>query len=377
MNITRISWVKVRVPCRADSVNSPTWGIDAWESMSRFIVTIHTDDGISGIGETQRGVSEEAVRTSADALQGQDPFRLCWQELPLGPDPSALLAGWNSKEYPPRPHELTIPRNPAYAAFESAIFDLVGKALRVPVHYLLGGMYRERVPVDFWMGRRTPEDAERRTALAVSLGFPGLKMKSGAGDPVVAQVEAITRAGGDHFDIIIDPNQRYYRPAEAVRIAIELERFPNITTIEDPMPVTNLEWYRLFRQKTTVPVAQHLFTPQQVMGALKAEACDYLNLAGTSMVSFIKSAAIADAAGIPVWHGSGLDLGLLEASYLHAAAVARNCVLPSDIFGRLVREHDLLTQPLSIRKGEAEVPSGPGLGVELDLDAVERYAVRG
>jgi len=77
---------------------------------------------------------------------------------------------------------------------------------------------------------------------------------------------------------------------------------------------------------------------------------------------------------MPFWHGSEVDLGLLEASYLHVAAASRLCTLPSDIFGRLIREHDLLTTPLEYDgDGHFLVPRGPGLGVELDEDAVERY----
>src|SRR5262249_46656893 len=90
---------------------------------------------------------------------------------------------------------------------------------------------------------------------------------------------------------------------------------------------------------------------------------------------FPKWAAVADAAGMLCWHGSGVDLGILEASYLHAAAVARNCVLPADVFGLLVREDDLLAEPLQIQKGLAAVPQRPGLGVELDTDALARYQV--
>jgi muconate cycloisomerase len=93
-------------------------------------------------------------------------------------------------------------------------------------------------------------------------------------------------------------------------------------------------------------------------------------------VNFVTCAAIADAAGIPVWHGAGVDLGLLEVSYVHASSVCRNCVLNGDIFGRLIREHDLLATPLEIKDGHATVPTGPGLGVELDEDAVQRYRAR-
>jgi muconate cycloisomerase len=136
-----------------------------------------------------------------------------------------------------------------------------------------------------------------------------------------------------------------------------------------------VDWYVLFRQKTTVPVAMHLGDPRDVIMAIKREAVDYFNLAGP-MASFVKVAAIADAAGIPCWHGSGVDLGIRDASYVHACAAARSCTLASDIIGNFLREDDLIVEPLRIERGYAVVPQGPGLGVHLDAAALEHYRVR-
>jgi len=86
-------------------------------------------------------------------------------------------------------------------------------------------------------------------------------------------------------------------------------------------------------------------------------------------------AEVADAAGIPVWHGSEVDLGILDAASLHGCAAARNCILPSDIIGTLVREDDLILEPLSFCGGFARVPQGPGLGVTLDEAALEHYTI--
>jgi muconate cycloisomerase len=64
---------------------------------------------------------------------------------------------------------------------------------------------------------------------------------------------------------------------------------------------------------------------------------------------------------------------MLEAMYLHQCAAAPSCTWPSDVFGRLIREHDLLTKPLEMRPPFAALPAGPGLGVELDRDAIRHY----
>jgi muconate cycloisomerase len=93
------------------------------------------------------------------------------------------------------------------------------------------------------------------------------------------------------------------------------------------------------------------------------------------MRDFMKNGYIAKVAGIPVWHGSGVDLGVLEASYLHACAATENATLSSDIFGEFCRFDDLIVEPIEIENGFAKIPEKPGLGVELDEEAVEKYRV--
>ena len=65
-----------------------------------------------------------------------------------------------------------------------------------------------------------------------------------------------------------------------------------------------------------------------------------------------------------------VDLGILEAMYLHQSIAAKSCIWPGDIFGRMIRSHDLLRSPLRIEPPFAYVPEGPGLGIELDEAAI-------
>ncbi|MFH1568585.1 MAG: enolase C-terminal domain-like protein, partial [Gemmatimonadota bacterium] len=104
-------------------------------------------------------------------------------------------------------------------------------------------------------------------------------------------------------------------------------------------------------------------------------AADAFNLRGT-MAGFAGAAYLAQVAGLPVWRGSGLDLGILDASYAHVCAAVPACTLGSDIVGNFLREDDLILAPLEYADGHVRVPSGPGLGVELDIEALERYTVR-
>lgn len=370
MKITGCDIWTVVVPARTGTVNSEAFGPPTWDHIPKHIIRLRTDDGMYGIGETGRGCSRASVESGAARLVGLDPLTIPLQEIPLAP-------GGDASPRPGREYEgLYGPghSNPAYDAFEMALFDLVGRALHRPVHALLGGAVRHRVPADYWIGQQMPDDAGRAARRGKELGFHGLKMKCAIDDPWVERIQAILDAAGPDFKVTIDPNERFYRPEAAIRLARTLERFPNIAMYEDPVPKWNLDWYRQIRAAIQVPLALHLSNPRDIVNGIKAEACDHMNLGG-AMVQFIRNASMAAAAGMLCWHGSGVDLGIAEHSYLHAAACVRNCVLPSDLVGSWVREDDLIVNGLRFEGGHALLPDVPGLGCELDLAAVERYSV--
>ena len=131
--------------------------------------------------------------------------------------------------------------------------------------------------------------------------------------------------------------------------------------------------YRQLRKELKAPIALHLGASKAMITAIKQDACEIFNTGPSpSMASFVSNAYLAGAAGIPVWHGSGHELGIMDAAALHSCAAAPNCTLPSDILS-YQRVDDLLTSPIEIRDSYATVPSAPGLGFELDEDAVKRY----
>jgi len=370
MKVTGVDVWKVVVPTIPGTIHSPAFGPAGWDQVPKFIIQLNTDDGLTGIGETHRGVPRSAVNDCVERVIGLDPLKLSLQYLPLNPPRPDV-------QFPGRHWEIgggTGVSNPAHDAFEMALFDLVGKVLGVPVHFLLGGAFRTRVKADFWIGQQTPEDAARNVRLGRARGFGGVKMKCAIDDPWIDRIGAIVEAAGSDFRITIDPNERFYRPHEAIALARQLERFPNVEVYEDPVPKWNLEWYRQIRAAVHVAIALHLGNPHDIVNAIKAEACDCMNLGG-GMVQFIRNAAMAEAAGMACWHGSGNDLGIMEHSYLHAAAAARNCVLASDFVGSWTREDDLIVEPIHFDAGDALVPDRPGLGCELDLRAMAKYQV--
>lgn len=367
MKITRVETTTVVVPLHPGSWHSPIhdpegytyggrWVRLHWPEFPIVILQLHTDEGLIGLGEVPKGMPEATVRAAASFFEGQDLWSFNLQELPL---------------------ERIWFANPAvYEGFEMALIDLTGKALGVPAYRLFGGKYRDRVPVSRCSGRMTPEDAARTAREIVAQDYSVLKMKATADDPVVERLAAIQDAVGDKLQVVVDPNQRFHQPYRLIEIAdrIAAAGLTNLACFESPYDQRNLDWYVLARQKLRVPVCLHLNDQRAVVEAIKREACDWLNIGGP-MVTTYKLAALAEAAGIPTWHGSGVGLGISEAAYTHVSAACKSMVLTSDICGETLRENDLIREPIVIEQGHALVPEGPGLGVELDEEAVARYRV--
>jgi muconate cycloisomerase len=192
--------------------------------------------------------------------------------------------------------------------------------------------------------------------------------------------QGIAASCGKDFSVILDPNERFERAAETIRLAHGLAEAGNLLYLEDPIPRWDMDSWRYLRGKIAIPLSMHISLPYLEMGqtiqdlahAVRMGVSDYFNFNG-GIYSFRRMALLADIFGIPCSHGSELDLGILEASYVHKAASVPNATLPSDIFGLLIREHDLLAEPLRFEGGRAHVPAGPGLGVVLDENALAHY----
>lgn len=349
MKITRVDTFRVTVPLKPGAWNSPEFGPDIWDQRPIVLMKVYTDAGIVGLGELGKGKPEEAVRQDAPSYIGRSPLEFNLQDLPSA--------------------------GAARDGYEMALYDILGKAYGVPVCQLLGGKYHDNIPVAFCSGHRTPEDAASQAREAADAGHRTYKCKaSGSWQNLPDRVRMIYEAAPD-IAVRIDPNQKLSTPALAVSIGDRLAGY-NVECLESPVLQQNLDWYVLLRQKLHIPLALHLNSSHEVVAAIKREACDYINLGGPGMLGFQRASSIADAAGVPTWHGSGVGLGISDASFVHACAATRNAILPSDIVGTLLRQDDLIVHPLQYEDGFVRVPEEPGLGVELDEAALERWGVK-
>jgi muconate cycloisomerase len=333
--------------CAPDPVTGRVMGF--WD-FPKWIIELIADDGTVGLGEPRRGDLGEPLQRYAEQIKGRTLVDLPIGNLPL-------------------PHGDDYASYIIYEAFEMAWFDLLGKHLGVPVWHLLGGKQIDRIPIDYWMGRATPDDTARRAARAKELGFHGVKMKCRRGDPIADRVRAV-RDVAPEFSVVLDANERLENPAGAAEVARTLEPFDRVV-LESPVPQHRLDWYELLRRRIPQPIALHLTSFRELIAALRRDAADYYNLLGP-LKEFCGWATFAQAAGCPTWRGTGMDLGIRDASSVHAAAAA-GCRLPCDIIGHLLREDDLLVEPIPFVDGCLTVPGTPGLGVELDREALEHY----
>lgn len=352
LKITRVEQFRVAVPMQDDIIYSHEFvETPDFSMVPKYILKVHTDSGIVGVGESTRGADGAAMHRNAKFVEGKN------------------ILDFNLTR-------LDLPETTGYRTFEGAFYDIVGKAVGWPVYRLLGGLAQRKVLVGYWCGRKNATDMRRVAERAKAGRFTSIKMKCKLGDPVVESVEAIAEVAPG-VKVIVDPNARFRTYKDTLPIAKALDRIGNMLVLEDPFDKRDLTGYRELRKQIKTPLALHLGNPKAMIEAIGADACEVFNTGGDpSMASFLSNCYIAQAVGFPVWHGSSHDMGIWDAMYLHSCAAAPNCTLPSDILS-YQRVDDLIVEPIKIVESYAIVSDKPGLGIELDEDAVRRYQVEG
>lgn len=356
---------------KAGHVDSVIYGDAPWKHLTKWIVEIQFDNDIVGLGESPRGVGWGDVECFGRFLVGKQMAELRLQRFFEPSEETFDMLTPASSRVKSRRWEYEYPRRETYGAYEVALFDALGKRIEMPLSGLLGGAWRDTAPISFWIGRMTPDDAARQALLARRMGFTSLKMKASIEDDLPAIIGAMRQATGDPFPIVVDPNARFFRLVEALAVARRLDRFQDIS-YEDPFPYQPFEWQE-FRRQTQRPLIWHTSDPWR---AAVDHACDHVNLGAWSFWQLRFMAEVAAQHRLLHWQGTGLDLGILDAARLHSSAAARTCVLNGDAIGHRIREDDLIVEQLDVRNGEIRVPTGPGLGITLDRDALKRYQVR-
>jgi glucarate dehydratase len=372
MKITDLRATTVTVPLEAPlrHSNGAHWG-----RFVRTVVEVATDEGLVGLGEMGGGGqgAELAFEGLKPHLLGHDPFQLEELRFKIA-NPTASL--YND-------------RTQMLAAIEFACLDLCGKALGIPVHNLLGGKVRDRVPFASYLFYRyahpgtgvgelvTPAQlVEHALDLKQRYGFTTHKLKGGVFPPdhELTCFRALAEAlPGDRFRY--DPNS-VLSVGEAVRFGRAIEDLDN-DYYEDP--TWGLNGMRQVRAAVDIPLATNAVVVnfEQLATNVRDPAVDTILLDTTfwgGIRACVKAAAVCETFQQPIAVHSSGELGIQLATMLHLGAVLPTLAYAADAHYHHLVDDIVAGGKLPYRDGAIDVPTGPGLGVELDRDRLEHYA---
>lgn len=367
MRITGLRATPVAVPYRTDEV----WAFGRRRGMISVLVELETDEGPVGLGEAAAYPSCDIVLGVLKSVErlviGADPFRI--EQLIQRID---VVGTWH--------HVKTT--SPAIAAVEMACWDLVGKACGQPLVNLFGGRFRDSVEYFYYIASPGAEDVAAEGRRAGEAGFGTCYLKAGSDDPRtdIERVAALRDGAGPDMNIRVDANEAW-SPGAAVRVLRELEPYA-LELVEQPVSGRNLQEMAYVRSRINTPLLanESSWTRYDQLAVIQNGAADVIsvdNQMDGGLLNLKRSAGICGAAGLPVVKHSLGELGVALAASTHVLASTPGFRYANHAYGALLTDDivkDFGGPAENYRNGRLEVPSGPGLGVELDRERVERYA---
>jgi L-alanine-DL-glutamate epimerase-like enolase superfamily enzyme len=322
------------------------------------ILELSTDEGFTGLGEVRGiGVSQEEQEGLEQALIDRDPRQI-----------SSLIPLLEGR----------FGQGPLIAGVDFALHDIKGKALDVPVYELLGGKFRDRVPLVWTLPYLEIEEQVLQAQEMVKQGFThAIKMKVGVpGDS--EHIRAVADVIGD-VPIRLDSNMGHSK-SEALHQLKELQaEGVNYELIEDPCP-TNMEDYQEIGDALGRPLSVHggIESFDDVMNVIRADApaiqCMNVMITHFGLYRASQIVSALQLAGIGWTLGTSHDSSIKMAAGFHLATAMSNTIYPCDLLGPRLHVDDIAAQPLHIEAGYGVAPDSPGLGVEINEDVMARWA---
>jgi muconate cycloisomerase len=331
------------------------------------IVRLVDSDGYVGLGniDPSPGYSAETIEQSLDALRnvlapavhGMDPFNI---------------------------HELLVRMNQvqdqyydAKAAIEMACTDLICRRLNIPVYTYLGGEQVKELRFNAWIGILPPSEAAAEAKKWFDRGFRSAKVKVGGGIAADRdRIAAIREAVGPTMSLRADANAGY-SVDDGIALANLLEPF-NLQLLEQPVAAEDLSGMAKVRKSTSIPIMadESIIDFESLIAVIKHDAADIVKLKVMKQGGFLNTRRMletATAAGMKVVIGHGFGLGINTAAEVMLAATSTNVLEGLECVGPLKTSDDIVKEKFDLSSGLMSLPSGPGLGVELDLDKVTKY----
>ena len=346
--------------------------IESFFIRNGYVIRIHTDTGISGVGQTACWGYPEAVdsiiNTFKKYLIGQNPLRIehHWQYLyRMGPFRGTVLSG-------------------AISAVDIALWDIKGKHFEVPIWELLGGNCRDKIRLHLLGGGSTPETMYDAAKAAVEEGFTALKFDPVVGgfqDMTVDQlvktardiVAAAREGGGPDLDLIVEVHRKL-TPMNGIVLESALAPF-NLYFIEDPIQIDTITTQAELAKRMTTPLAigERNVSIWEFRELLEAGGPQYvrpdLGLAG-GITHCKKIAALAEA-----YHSAVVThnfLGpVITAASLHLDTSIPNFITQEYTKGDESEDFAVYKVAYQREGGYIPIPEAPGLGIELDDSLIE------
>lgn len=305
------------------------------------LIEVETEGGVVGVGETIQGYTwGRSLEDQFARVRGRNIFELLWDD--------ALGAG-----------------------LQMALFDAAGTHLEVPCHQLMGPQHRDACPVSWWAQSMAPQAWAAEARAAEAHGFNTMKVKARPWYDIAAQLQAVDRATSKHFKLDADFNTMLLGVDQAAPLIAKLERDNDcLAIVESPIPQDDVEGNKLLRRKIRSPIAMHLGQPP-VMTAIREGVCDGFVIGG-GVRQVLSDGNLAARAQMPFWLQM-VGTGLTTTFAAHIGSVLKEARWPA-IPCVNIYSHTLLKE-FEVVGGHLRVPEAPGLGVELDREAVERFRV--
>ena len=366
MKIASLETIPVSVPYRHREVSSQV----ARDGVSDVLVKLTTDQGLIGWGEACCGADtasvEAAVRAMAPFVLGRDP----WNREAMRRD--AFTHGlWQFRAGT---------GNFAWAGIDMALWDICGRAFGQPLWRLLGGLQQSEATYFYYLARGTRENLAAQVEDGLRAGFEVFYLKVGLDDTEdLAMVATVREALGPDPKLRLDANGSWSIP-QAIRNLTALGEH-DIDFVEQPVgdhPIGQLAELRA-RLGMAVCANEGLWSEAEAYARIRARQADVFCFSPFwvgSIEGFQRLAWLAHYEGLQVCKHTHGELGLAAAAGQHVVLT-----LPNDVEGHqqtaYLLEHDILTEPLPIATGPRwGTIDAPGLGVEVDDDAVAEAAAR-
>lgn len=339
MKITDIELTYLDVPFTPHTNEHMQYWLPHWRIVQICKITL--DNGVIGWGETIPNYTWATVPNDiADRVVGGDAGGLLWED--------GLGAG-----------------------VQIALFDAIGKTLNIPAYRLLGTKIRDWCPLSWWGMDMSPTDWAQQCKDAVAQGYMSSKLKARTWYDLHAAIQAIIEDTPPQFKLDLDFNSTLANAANAVDFLKTLERYKQVAMIETPIPQGDVAGNKQIRQRINRPIAMHYGSPP-ILTTLHEDVADgFVICAGAYRL--LKQATVCEEANKPFWLQL-VGTGITTTWAAHLGAVCTQAKWPA-ITCMNIWASQLITEQIELRGGFHRVPETPGIGVDVDQAAMEKYKV--